>query len=223
MTEVPAGGAGAGGGPQSTSVRGQGATARGSYRGTALLGYATGSELAFVSHYLVLGQDASVRAAIDVAAGHTGSLAGSAVFRRATASAPAGEVLDAYASLAGMRRLLAPRGGVIGALGTLLYRPALQGVAVSLTPTRYGARVRIHSALDPSLTRLSPPATTAFEPTLQKVMPAGAILMLDVVGLDRIAPSVLNAGTVAGVAGGIGPLLCGWGARSAPRGSTSAS
>ena len=38
-------------------------------------------------------------------------------------------------------------------------------------------------------------------------MPTGSILMFDVPGLDRVAPSVLNAGAVAGVAGGIGPLL----------------
>jgi Protein of unknown function (DUF3352) len=46
-----------------------GATARGSYKGTPLLGYESGTELAFVRQFLVLGQDASVRAAIDAAAG----------------------------------------------------------------------------------------------------------------------------------------------------------
>lgn len=188
-------------------VRGHGATARGSYRGTALLAYPTGSELAFISHYLVLGQDASVRAAIDVAAGKTASLAGASVFRRATSDQPADRVLEAYASLAGVRRLLAPQGGIIGALATLLYQPALQGVALSLSPTAQGVRLRVRSALDPSLTRLSPPGTPAFTPSLQNVMPAGAILMFDGQGLARIAPSVLHAGTVAGVAGGIGPLL----------------
>lgn len=188
-------------------VRAHGAGAQGRYRGIPLLSYPTGSELAFVSHFLVLGQDASVRAAIDVAMGHAGSLAAAGIYRRALAGAPADRVLDAYASLAGVRRLLAAQAGVIGAVGNLLYQPALQGVDLSLSPTAQGARVRIHSALDPSLTRLSPPATQAFSPTLQSVMPSGAILMLDVAGLDRIAPSVLNAGSVAGIAGGIGPLL----------------
>lgn len=188
-------------------VRARGATAHGSYRGIPLLSYPTGSELAFVSHFLVLGQDASVRAALDVATGHAGSLSAAGVYRRALAGAPADRVLDAYASLAGVRRLLAAQPGVIGAVGSLLYQPALQGVDLSLSPTTQGARVRIHSALDPSLTRLSPPSTQAFSPTLENVMPAGAILMFDVAGLDRIAPSVLNAGSVAGIAGGIGPLL----------------
>jgi hypothetical protein len=38
-------------------------------------------------------------------------------------------------------------------------------------------------------------------------MPSGAIMMLDVAGLNRLAPHVLNAGASAGVAGGLGPLL----------------
>ena len=188
-------------------VRAHGAVAAGSYRGTALLAYRTGLQLAFVSHYLVLGQDASVRAAIDVAGGRVSSLAASGVYQRAAAAEPSGRVLDAYASLAGVRRLLAPQGGVVGAVGSLLYQPALQGVALSLTPTAQGARMQIHSALDPSLTKLSRPATSVFTPTLESVMPSGAILVFDVAGLDRVAPSVLNAGAAAGVAGGLGPLL----------------
>src|ERR1019366_1758321 len=144
---------------------------------------------------------------IDVNAGSTRSLASSAVYQRAVARESAGRVLDAYASLAGVRRGLTAQGGVLGALGALLYQPALQGVAISLSPASGGARVAVHSALDPGLARVSSPSTAAFTPTLQNVMPTGSILMLDVVGLDRLAPSVLNAGAVAGVAGGIGPLL----------------
>jgi hypothetical protein len=188
-------------------LRAQGATARGSYRGTPLLVYPTGSELAFVSHFLVVGQDTSVRTAIDVNAGRTRSLAGSAVYQRAATRESSGRVLDAYASLAGVRRVLTAQGGVFGALGTLLYQPALEGVAISLSPASGGARVQVHSALDPSLARISAPAASAFTPTLQNVIPTGSILMLDVVGLDRVAPSVLSAGAAAGVAGGIGPLL----------------
>ena len=39
-------------------------------------------------------------------------------------------VLDAYASAAGVRRVLADQGGILGAVGDLLYQPALQGVAI---------------------------------------------------------------------------------------------
>lgn len=184
-----------------------GATAHGSYRGQTLRAYPNGNEAAFVGSYLVIGQDASVRAAIDVTAGAGQSLAAAAAYRRATATEPAGRVLTAYASLAGVRRVLAPQGGVLGALGDLLYQPALQGVAVSASPTSGGARIDIHSALDPSLTAVSGAAAAPFAPTLQNLMPSDVSLMLDVTALDKVAPQVLNAGTAAGVAGGIGPLL----------------
>jgi hypothetical protein len=188
-------------------LRDSGAVAHGSYRGTSLLTYPTGSELAFVHGFLVLGQDASVRSAIDVAAGGAPSLSSASVYQRAAAGLPADRVLDAYASLAGVRRVLAPQGGIVGALGDLLYQPALQGVTIAVSPTSAGARIQVRSALDATLTRLSGPTTTPFEPTLENVMPTGSILMFDVTGLDRVAPQVLNAGSSAGVAGGIGPLL----------------
>jgi hypothetical protein len=188
-------------------VRGQGAVADGSYRGTALLRYPNGSQVAFVGPHLVVGQDASVREAIDVAAGSRGSLVANPTYERAASTMPAGTVLAAYASTAGVRRVLAAQGGVLGALGSLLYQPALQGVSLALTPTAQGARIQIHSALDPSLVGLSGARATAFSPSLQDVMPAGATLMLDVTGLDRAAPQVLNAGSAAGIAGGIGALL----------------
>jgi hypothetical protein len=188
-------------------VLSQGAVARGSYRGTPLLAYPSGIELAFVGDFLVLGQDTSVRAVIDVAAGSTPSLAASAVYRRATATEPSDRVLDAYASLAGVRRLLAPQGGLIGGLGDLLYQPALEGAAIAISPTAQGARVSVHSALDPTLSHLHGSSATPFTPTLQGVMPSGASLMLDVSSLAHSGSQVLDAGAAAGVAGGIGPLL----------------
>jgi hypothetical protein len=48
---------------------------------------------------------------------------------------------------------------------------------------------------------------TAFTPSLPELMPATASLLLDVADLDKVAPQVLNAGSAAGLAGGIGPLL----------------
>lgn len=187
-------------------IRGEGAVAGGAYRRVRLYAYRSGSELALVSHFLVVGQDASVRAAVDVAAGAAPSLASSASYQQAMAPEPANRVLSAYASLAGVRRLLSPRGGLVGALGDLLYQPALQGVAIGVEPTAGGARVLIHSALDPTLQRLGSGQPT-FTPTLQNVLPAGSLLMLDVHGLDRAAPALLRAGTVGGVAAGVGQLL----------------
>ncbi len=186
-----------------------GAAAHGSYRGRALLAVANGSELTFLGDELVIGQDASVRAAIDVFAGASPSLAGSAVYRRAMAGQGGGSVLDAYASAAGVRRVLADQSGILGAAGDLLYQPALQGVAISLTPSQKGASVRIHSALDPALAKVGPGASSpaAFTPTLPALMPAASSLLLDVADLGKVAPQVLNAGSAAGLAGGIGTLL----------------
>jgi Protein of unknown function (DUF3352) len=183
-------------------VRAQGATPSGSYRGTTLLRYPNGVVLAFIGPDLLIGQNASVRTALDVASGSVSSLAASAVYRRAASTAPAGRVLEGYASAAGVRRVLAGQAGVLGTLGGLLYRPGLQGVFMSLVPAAPGARIQFHSVLGRS--RL---AVGAFSPSLQSAMPASASLMLDVTGLDRAAPQVLNAGSAAGIAGGIGPLL----------------
>ncbi len=178
-----------------------------SYRGTQLRRAPGGTEAVFVGHYLALGQDAAVRAAIDVAAGAATSLQDDSTYRRATAGEPDGRVLDAYASAAGVQRVLASRGGAIGALGALLYQPSLQGAAISLVPVSGGATLQIHTTFDPSLSALNGSGGAPFTPTLQNVIPSGSTLMLDLAGLDRAAPRILAAGGAAGIAGGLGPLL----------------
>jgi hypothetical protein len=191
----------------SAFLTGAGAGEDGSYHGAALLHQGSGTVLAFVRHYLVFGQDASVRAAIDVAAGRAGSLASSPAYEHAAAGEPAGRVLDAYASVAGVRRVLAPRGGLLGALGVLLNQPALTAATISVSAVFGGARVRVHSAIDPIVARLSGPAPSPFTPTLTDLMPAGASVLLDVRGLGRVAPRVLAAAAAGGLGRGVGPLL----------------
>lgn len=188
-------------------VEGSGATASASYRGHALLRYARGTALAFVSHYLVVGQPASVRTAIDASDGAIASLAGSPQYRRAAAGQPTSRVIDAYASADGVRRVLAAQGGLLGALGVLLYQPALTGTSVAISPGSGGLRIRIHDALDPTLARAGAAPGRQFSPTLAGVLPQGTTLLLDVVGLSHVAPHVLNAGAEGGIAGRIGPLL----------------
>ncbi|MGI8903875.1 MAG: DUF3352 domain-containing protein [Solirubrobacteraceae bacterium] len=190
----------------------------GSYAGVALMRYSGGGEAAFVGHYLAIGQDASVRAAIDAAAGRSPALSGNASYQSAAAGEPADRVLDAYASALGVRRVLAGRGGVVGALGVLLDQPALSGTTMSLSAAPGGARMRIHSALDPNLVHLNGAGARAFTPTLQSILPAGSPLVLDVDGLPRIAPRLLQAGAAAGVAGTIGPLLARLGAALSAKG-----
>jgi hypothetical protein len=186
-----------------------GAGASTSYRSTAITAYSGGTEVAFVGHYLVIGQDPAVRASIDVAAGRAPSLQNDSAYQHAAAGEPAGRVLDLYASVAGVRRLLAPQGGVIGALGGLLYKPALTGVSIALTPRADGVAVRVHSALDLRLSRLAGAggAASAFSPTLPSSLPAGTTLMLDLTNLDGVAPRLLGATATGGVGNGLLPLL----------------
>jgi hypothetical protein len=184
-----------------------GATSAGSYRGVGLLQYATGTELAFIKNFLALGQDASVRAAIDVAAGAAPSLASADAYKRAASGEPDDRVLDAYISNAGVRRLLTPRGGVFSALATLVYNPALAGIALSISPQSTGAKLRLHSALDPTLARLSHSGASSFEPSLPKLVPAGSQLLFDARGLTNAAPRVLSAAAMVGIGAQIEPLL----------------
>ncbi|TMM04960.1 MAG: DUF3352 domain-containing protein [Actinobacteria bacterium] len=188
-------------------IAGAGATSAGVYEGTGLYRYRTGTELAFVRHYMVLGQPASVRSAIDAAAGRLQPLSANGAYQRAAAGEPADRVLDAYASPAGVRRLLVPQGGMVAAVGALLYQPTLTGVTLSVSAAAGGANLRVHSTLDPNLQPASGPRTAQFTPTLDKVMPSGSMLLLDVTGLDRIASHMLQAGATGGVVRGLGPLL----------------
>jgi hypothetical protein len=179
-----------------------GATPAGAYDGARIMHYPSGSELAFVGHYLVAGRDAGVRAALDAARGRAPALADNSGYQRAVAGEPADRVLDAYLPAAGIHELLAARAGVSGAIGRLLDRPVLQGAAISLSPTSAGARVLVHSVLSAA----AAPART-FTPTLQSVLPSGSTLMLDVDGLGQAAPGLLSAAATAGIAGNVGPLL----------------
>lgn len=181
-----------------------GATPAGAYQGSRIMAYPSGTELAFVGHYLVAGPDAGVRAALRSARGRARALADDPAYERAAAGEPADRVLDAYLSAAGVHQLLATSTGVAGAIGTLLDRPALQSASISLSPSPTGARVQVHSVLGRAATRV---ATRSFTPTLQSVLPSGSTLMLDVDGLSRAAPGLLSAAATAGIAGNVGPLL----------------
>lgn len=178
-----------------------GATPVGAYRGIKVYRRSSGVELAFVRHYLVLGQAATLDSAIDASAGRTSSLARSSTYARAAAGEPAGRVVDIYFSAQGITRLLAPQGGVIGALGTLLYQPKELGTTVSISPSGAGASLYVDTALGRGS------AGRAFTPSLASELPAGSPLLLVVTGLDKAAPRILDAGAAAGIAGRLGPLL----------------
>jgi uncharacterized protein DUF3352 len=170
-----------------------------SYRGTAIQGYGNASA-AFVDGDLTIGQVPGLRAAIDAQAGRAPSLAKSPVFRRAARDLPADRVADAYASPDGVNRLLAPQGGALGAAGALIAQPALQGVALALTPEENGARLTVRSALDARMARQFPRGRR-FEPELVGSVPESAMAYLGLTRLDRAAGRLLAAGLAGGGAG----------------------
>jgi hypothetical protein len=187
-------------------LRRTGATATGSYRGIAIESYPTGAELAFVKHYLVLGQDASVRSAIDVATNSAPSLAGTPAYDEAAAGEPADRVLDAYVSAAGVRRVLAGATGPLGALGALLSQPATTATTISVSPASGGVRVRVHGALSAGLEKLTG-RPQQFEPKLPNLLPTGSMVLVDAARLDTAAPRILDALGSMGIAGRVQPLL----------------
>jgi hypothetical protein len=184
-----------------------GAAPDGTYWGVPLLAQASGSVLAFYRHFLLVGQATSVQAALDVATGHVQSLAASPVYRRAAQGEPAGRVLDAYASAAGVRRALLPRSGLLGELGTLLDDPALSAAALSVSAGAGAVRVDVHRTLAPSLVAGLGDHPESFTAGLTDRLPAGSPLLLEVKGLRSAVPKLLRLAAQAGVGGRIGPLL----------------
>lgn len=137
----------------------------------------------YIGRFLAIGQPASLAAAraLDKAAGR-GSLAGDPDFRRAMQALPADRVADAWASADGVRRLLAPQGGVLGAAGVLLDQPGLKGAGIGLVGRDRAARIVVQSLLDTSANRAQP--FRPFAPSLQKVVPKGVLGYLGVSGLS---------------------------------------
>ena len=166
------------------------------YRGTVIRNYRS-TQAAFAGRFLALGPFESVRKAVDLQAGRGTSLAASSAYRKAEAGLPAGRVADAWASTAGVRRVLAPAGGVLGAAGQLLDRPGLAGAAAAIAPDGDGARLTVRSLLAPGA-----PQAAAFKPSLLASVPADAIAMLETTGLDRAAGRLL--GLSGGGSAGLG-------------------
>ncbi|MDQ6776301.1 MAG: DUF3352 domain-containing protein [Actinomycetota bacterium] len=159
------------------------------YKGTTITGHPKALDTAFVGRYLVIGHSASIRAAIDVAAGRAPSLRANPSYQRATTSEPAARAADAYISATGVTRLIAARTGIVGEIGALLYQPTLVGVAFALTPASGGFQVHVKSVFNPALTRGNAPS---FVPSLVSAVPSGAALFLDVTNLNRLFPRVVR-------------------------------
>jgi len=160
-----------------------------------------------IGRFLVIGQPQTLQIAKNLSRGKGRSLATAARYRAATASLPAGRVLDGWVSQAGVRRLLQPQGGLLGAAGTLLEQPRLEGAALAVTPRPGGAVITVRSALGKAA---SGAATTfrTFTPTRQADAPKGALAYLGVSGLSTGIGRVMGAtGAGIGAFSGLRPLL----------------
>jgi Protein of unknown function (DUF3352) len=161
------------------------------YRGAKLTRY--GDVVAtFQNGFLLLGQDATVRAAVDLAQGRGHPLADDPAYQRSLHGLPSDRVADAYATADGVTRLLSPAGGVLGIAGLLLNHPGLRSTALSLSAGAPGARLVVHSLGTPG-------SFQAFTPKLLSAVPRGSLAYLGLRGFDRAAARLLAvAGTQAG-------------------------
>ncbi|WP_320669917.1 hypothetical protein [Patulibacter defluvii] len=133
------------------------------------------------------------------------SLAALPLHRRLVGGLPRDRVADVWLSVAGVRRVLAPRAGLLGALAVLLDRPSLQGVALSLGPRADGARVVVRSrgaAAGSGTAAAAPGRATAPAGAIGTVLtgdPLGAVQrLLAVTGDQRALGELRRWSTVAG-------------------------
>jgi hypothetical protein len=162
------------------------------HRGVRVL-VAGRTAIAFVGDFLALGTEPAVRAAIDRADGEGARLSDADAFGRALAGTPADRSLVAYASADGVRQVLAPRGGLLGALGALLERPGLVAAGVALTGEPGGLRAHVKVAG-------GAPRDAAFEPVLLERVPERAAAYLGVRGAARLARLAERLGAAATLA-----------------------
>lgn len=195
-----------------------GARPDGAYQGVPLLAGSSGAVIAFIRHYLVLGQAASVEAAIDVARGRTQSLASSRGYQRAAGAEPAGRVLDVYASADGVRRALVPHSGLLGELGSLLDQPRLAAASISISATAGHLGIDVHSSLVPNPAKARISRSVQFAPTLAGVLPVGSQLLLDARGLHASVPRLLGIGARLGIGDRLGAVLSRLGSALAAQG-----
>ncbi|HZB77763.1 MAG TPA: DUF3352 domain-containing protein [Solirubrobacteraceae bacterium] len=163
-----------------------------SYRGVRVLS-AGPTALAFVREdVLAVGTEAAVRAAVDRAQGAGDALPEAPAYERATAERPAGRTLDVYASARGVREVLAPRGGLLGAVGTLVDRPGLEAAGAAFAAEPAGLRVEARLAG-------GAPEGAAFTPVLVERVPEAAVAYLGLRSASRLMRLLGRLGGAAAV------------------------
>jgi hypothetical protein len=181
-------------------VRRAGQSSTANYRGVTIRRFGNVAST-ITGGYLLIGQESVLRGVIDSTHSRTGALASDPTYRQAMRGLPAGRVAEAYLTPGGVRRLLQPRGGVVGVAGVLLDQPALAGAGVALTAEGGGARLTVHSVRDPRLARGRPITFGAFVPSLASAVPRTAMAYVGLTGLDKAARRILSLSAAAGGAG----------------------
>lgn len=134
---------------------------------------------AFSGTFLIIGQDAAVKGALDRAAGTGPTLDEAPTYRRATQDRPDDRSLDLFLASGGVRRVLAAAPGFLGALGGLLDHRRLTGVSLSLAHAEGGLRLNVRQA------RAADPPRE-FEPSLISEVPKAAAAYLGLAGLGGV-------------------------------------
>ncbi|MCW3014042.1 MAG: hypothetical protein JWO02_1134 [Solirubrobacterales bacterium] len=142
--------------------------------------------------FLVIGQPQTIVIARQLAAGKGKPLSGDPDYRRELARLPAGRVADAWVSKAGVQRLLAPQGGLLGAAGILLDQPGLKATAAALTSSKGGARLVLRSLRDPKAVKAAAGSSKLFTPSIQDEVPDRAFAFLGLTGLSGAAGRLLG-------------------------------
>jgi hypothetical protein len=151
--------------------------------------------VAYVGRFLAIGQPESLSAAQALHRGKGRPLSRAAGPEHVFAQLPADRVADGWVSRDGVRRLLAPQGGLLGAVGLLFDHPALRGAGFSLEATDDGARAVVRSLRDPAIARRTPSGFKPFHPTLQDEAPANTMTYL---GVSNLAPALRRLLAAAG-------------------------
>jgi hypothetical protein len=151
--------------------------------------------VAYVGRFLAIGQPESLALAQKLHRGEGASLATAPGPRRVFAQLPVDRVADGWVSRDGVQRLLAPQGGLLGAVGILFDQPALRGAGFGLSATPDGARLVVRSLRDANLARRSTSGFKTFRPTLQDAAPATAMSYL---GVSNLAPALQRLLAAAG-------------------------
>lgn len=152
----------------------------------------------YVGNFLAIGQPESLLLAANLAKGKGRSLAKAAGPQAEFRKLPSDRVADGWLSADGIRRLLAPQGGLLGAAGVLFDQATLKGAAFGLSAHGDQVKLRVESQLDPKLKASSGSSGTGFKPfkpTLAADVPASAMAYL---GVSNLAPALQRLLAAAG-------------------------